>query len=127
MATILLVDDAKFMRQRMIEVLKELSHDVIGEAENGKVAIGQYFKLKPDIVILDITMPGVGGKEALKQIMKIDPDAKIIMCSAVGSEEIVAECISEGARAYIVKPFNKEQAEDSINRVMAGETVEVED
>lgn len=118
MANVLVVDDASFMRKRMISVLGELGHTVAGEAENGKEAIGLYMKLKPDLVVLDITMPEVSGKDALKQIIKIDPKANIIMCSALGSEQVVAECIKAGARAYIVKPYNKDQVDETINKVM---------
>lgn len=118
MASVLVVDDASFMRKRMIGVLTELGHTIAGEAENGKEAIGMYLKLKPDLVTLDITMPEVSGKDALKQIMKIDANAKIVMCSALGSEQVVAECIKSGARAYIVKPYNKDQVDEIINKVM---------
>ncbi len=119
MANVLVVDDASFMRKRMISVLTELGHTIAGEAENGKEAIGMYMKLKPDLVTLDITMPEVSGKDALKQIMKIDAKAKIVMCSALGSEQVVAECIKAGARAYIVKPYNKEQVDEIIKKVFA--------
>lgn len=119
MANVLVVDDASFMRKRMVAVLTELGHTIAGEAENGKEAIGMYLKLKPDLVTLDITMPEVSGKDALKQIMKIDGKAKIVMCSALGSEQVVAECIQAGARAYIVKPYNKEQVDDIIKKVFA--------
>jgi two-component system chemotaxis response regulator CheY len=118
MASVLVVDDASFMRKRMISVLEELGHSVAGEAENGKEAIGMYLKLKPDLVLLDITMPEVSGKDALKQIIKIDKNAKIVMCSALGSEQVIAECIMAGAKAYIVKPYNKEQVDEVISKII---------
>ncbi len=119
MANVLVVDDASFMRKRMISVLEELGHSVAGEAENGKEAIGMYVKLKPDLVLLDITMPEVSGKDALKQIIKIDKNAKIVMCSALGSEQVIAECIVAGAKAYIVKPYNKEKVDETIKKIIA--------
>lgn len=119
MANVLVVDDASFMRKRMISVLEELGHSIAGEAENGKEAIGMYMKLKPDLVLLDITMPEVSGKDALKQIIKIDKNAKIIMCSALGSEQVIAECIVAGAKAYIVKPYNKEKVDETIKKIIA--------
>jgi two-component system chemotaxis response regulator CheY len=118
MANVLVVDDASFMRKRMISVLEELGHSVAGEAENGKEAIGMYVKLKPDLVLLDITMPEVSGKDALKQIIKIDKNAKIVMCSALGSEQVIAECIVAGAKAYIVKPYNKEKVDETIKKII---------
>lgn len=117
MANVLVVDDASFMRKRMISVLEELGHKVAGEAENGKEAIGLYLKLKPDLVLLDITMPEVSGKDALKQIIKMDKEAKIVMCSALGSEQLIAECIMAGAKAYIVKPYSKEKVDETIKKV----------
>lgn len=119
MVNVLVVDDASFMRKRMISVLEELGHCIAGEAENGKEAIGMYVKLKPDLVLLDITMPEVSGKDALKQIIKIDKNAKIIMCSALGSEQVIAECIVAGAKAYIVKPYNKEKVDETIKKILA--------
>lgn len=118
MAKVLVVDDASFMRKRMAGVLKELGHTVIAEAENGKEAIGLYIKHKPDLVTMDITMPELSGKDALKQIVKIDSKAKVIMCSALGSEQVIAECIKAGAKSYIVKPYNKEQVDEIIKKVL---------
>jgi two-component system, chemotaxis family, chemotaxis protein CheY len=118
MAKVLIVDDASFMRKRMSDVLKELGHLIVAEAENGKEAIGLYIKHKPDLVTMDITMPELSGKDALKQIIKIDPKAKIIMCSALGSEQVIAECIKAGAKSYIVKPYNKEKVDETIKKVL---------
>ena len=118
MAKVLVVDDASFMRKRMVTVLGELGHEVVGEAENGKEAIGLYIKLKPDLVMMDITMPELSGKDALKQIMNIDGKARIVMCSALGSEQIIAECIKSGAKSYIVKPYNKEQVDEIIKKII---------
>lgn len=118
MANVLVVDDASFMRKRMSAVLEELGHSIAGEAENGKEAIGLYLKLKPDLVLMDITMPEVSGKDALKQIIKIDKDAKVVMCSALGSEQVIGECIMAGAKAYIVKPYNKEKVDETIKKII---------
>lgn len=118
MASVLVVDDAAFMRNRIAKILTDNGHEVAGEAENGKEAIGLYMKLKPDLVILDITMPEVSGKDALMQIMKIDAGAKIVMCSALGSEQIIAECIQGGAKSYIVKPYNEQKVLDTLAKVL---------
>lgn len=117
MASVLVVDDASFMRKRMKDILVNGGHEVVGEAENGKEAIGLFMQLKPDLVVLDITMPELDGKGALKQIMKINPNAKAIMCSALGSEQVVAECIKEGAKSYIVKPYGPDKVLDTITKV----------
>ncbi|MHB8073920.1 response regulator [Desulfosporosinus fructosivorans] len=102
---ILVVDDSLFMRKVVRSVLERGGHQVIGEASNGQDAISQYRDLKPELVIMDITMPVLGGMESLKEILRYAPDAKVLMCSAMGQESMVKECIRYGAKGFIIKPF----------------------
>ena len=118
MVNVLLVDDAKFIRARMTDMIQKLNHVVSSEAENGKLAIQEYFRTKPDVVFMDITMPELNGKDALKQILNIDPEAKVIMCSALDSTQLVEECMKIGAKGYIVKPFKIEDVEEVINQAL---------
>ena len=120
MAKILITDDAAFMRTVLKNALVQGGHEVVGEAENGAMAAAKYKELKPDLVTMDITMPEVDGLEGLKQIKAIDPDAKVIMCSAMGQQAMVLEAIQNGAKDFIVKPFQNEKVLDSVQKVMAG-------
>lgn len=104
---ILICDDAAFMRYQIKSMVVKNGYEVVGEAENGLEAVKKYKKLKPDIVTMDITMPNMTGIEALKEIMKIDPTAKIIMLSAMGQESMVKEAILSGAKNFLVKPFTE--------------------
>ena len=118
MKKILVVDDSEFMRRKMIELVEGLGHEIVGEAGDGFKAVELFKKLKPDLITLDITMPNMCGKEALMEIMGIDECASIIMCSTLGSEAAIAECIEEGAKAYIIKPFIESEAQDVIKQVL---------
>ncbi|WP_071459546.1 response regulator [Bacillus massilinigeriensis] len=118
MARILIVDDAKFMRVTLSKILKQAGHEVVGEAENGKIAVELFRELKPDIVTMDITMPEMCGLEAVKAIRGEHPDAKIIMCSAMGHQKIIVEAIEAGAKDFVVKPFVESVVLDSIDRVL---------
>lgn len=113
----LIVDDAMFMRRVIIDTLKEFNVEAI-EAANGKEAINKYQEHNPDIVTLDITMPDMDGMTALKEIMKIDPNAKVIMCSAMGQKDFVIECVNNGAKNFIVKPFQKEKIKEVVLNVI---------
>lgn len=108
MKRVLIVDDAAFMRMSLRKVLEESGYEIAGEAENGRIAVEMYNELRPDIVTLDITMPEMDGLTALKGIMSIDPNANVVMISAMGQESYVRESIMAGAKNFIVKPFNKE-------------------
>jgi len=105
---VLITDDAVFMRFSLKTMLERNGFEIVGEAENGSIAVQKYKILKPDIVTLDITMPVMDGLEALKHIKAIDKNAKVIMISAMGQEGIVREAIISGATGFIVKPFNEE-------------------
>lgn len=104
---ILVVDDAAFMRMMIKDILSRNELVVCGEAANGLLAIEKYVELKPDLVIMDITMPEMSGVEALRKIKEIDSSANIIMCSALGQQEMVMEAIQLGAKDFIVKPFEE--------------------
>lgn len=117
MARILITDDAAFMRMMVKDILTKGGHDVVGEAENGKQAVEKYKELKPDLVTMDITMPEMDGIEALKAIKAEDANAKVIMCSAMGQQAMVLEAIQNGARDFIVKPFQPDKVLDSIGKV----------
>ncbi|WP_079508623.1 response regulator [Mesobacillus jeotgali] len=118
MARILIVDDAKFMRITLTNILKKANHEIIGEAENGREAVMLYRELKPDLVTMDITMPEMSGLDAVKEIKKDFKDAKIIMCSAMGQQKMVVDAIEAGAKDFIVKPFDDSQVVDSVSRVL---------
>jgi two-component system, chemotaxis family, chemotaxis protein CheY len=117
MAKVLVVDDAKFMRMTLSNILNQAGHEVIGEGENGKEAVSLYRELKPDLVTLDITMPEMSGLEAVREIKKEFPSAKVIMCSAMGQQKMVVEAIEAGAKDFIVKPFDEARIVDAINRI----------
>ncbi|NCB50675.1 MAG: response regulator [Clostridia bacterium] len=117
MSKIMVVDDAAFMRITIKNMLKKSAHVVIGEAENGKVAIERYRDLKPDIVTMDITMPEMDGLTALKEILRVNPAANVIMVSAMGQETMVREAIVSGAKGFIVKPFKEEGIISAIDRL----------
>lgn len=114
---VLITDDAAFMRKVLKDILIEGGHEVIGEAENGKVALEKYIDLKPDVVTMDITMPDMNGLEATKAIKKYDSEANVIMCSAMGQQALVIEAIQSGAKDFIVKPFSRERVLEALNKL----------
>ena len=115
---ILIVDDASFMRMMIKDILIKNGYEVVGEAENGQMAIQKYNELNPDLVTMDITMPGVDGIQALKGIREKAPDAKVIMCSAMGQQAMVIEAIQAGAKDFIVKPFQPDRVLEAIQKVI---------
>ncbi|TFB14220.1 response regulator [Filobacillus milosensis] len=118
MARILVTDDAAFMRLQLKDIFEKMGHEVVGEAADGKEAIEKFEELQPDLVTMDITMPEMDGVEASKEIMKNHPDAKIVMCSAMGQQAMVIEAVELGAKDFIVKPFTPERVEEAISRVI---------
>ncbi|MBU9721769.1 MULTISPECIES: response regulator [Bacillaceae] len=114
---VLVTDDAAFMRMQLKDIISKLGHEVVGEAENGKDAIEQYKKLMPDLVTMDITMPELDGINALKEIKSFDPHARVIMCSAMGQQGMVLEAIQNGAKDFIVKPFNQDRISEALEKV----------
>lgn len=119
MKTALITDDALLMRSTLKQTLQEFDFDVIGEAINGVDAIEQFKKLKPHLVLMDITMPKMDGLEALKEIKKIDPEVIVVMCSAMNQKEIIVKSIQQGAFDFIVKPFNYHRVQETMGRVVA--------
>ena len=113
---VLVVDDAMFMRMMLKDILSKNGYEVCGEAANGREAIEKYIELRPDLVLLDITMPEMDGIEALKKIKMIEPKAKIIMCSAMGQQAMVIEAIQNGALDFVVKPFQKDRVIESLRK-----------
>lgn len=117
-AKVLIVDDANFMQITLEKVLQLGSHQVVGKANNGIEAIQLYKETKPEIVLLDITMPEMDGIETISEIMKMDPEAKVIMCSAMGQQKIVVKAIELGAKDFIVKPFDESKVLETVDRVL---------
>lgn len=119
MATrVLIVDDAAFMRMMVKDILSKNGYEIVGEAANGLQAIEKYQELRPDITTMDITMPEMDGITAVKEIKKIDPAAKVIMCSAMGQQAMVIEAIQSGARDFIVKPFQPDRVLEAIRKAV---------
>lgn len=118
MAKIMVVDDAMFMRKMLSDIITRDGHTVCAEADNGLKAIDMYKITKPDAVFMDITMPELNGIESVKQIIAIDPSAKIVMCSAMGQQGMVIEAIQAGAKDFIVKPFVPERLLLALNNVL---------
>ncbi|MBP2640095.1 MAG: response regulator receiver protein [Firmicutes bacterium] len=113
---ILVVDDAAFMRMMIKDILTKNGYEIVGEAENGLRAIEKFQELRPDLITMDITMPEMDGISAVKEIRKIDPSAKVIMCSAMGQQSMVIEAIQSGARDFIVKPFQPDRVLEAIRK-----------
>ena len=115
---ILICDDAAFMRMMIKYILTKNGYNVAGEAENGLKAVEKYNETKPDLVLMDITMPEMDGIQALKQIKSADPSASVIMCSAMGQQAMVIEAIQSGAKDFIVKPFQAERVLEAVKKVV---------
>lgn len=116
--TVLLVDDAAFMRMMLKDILSNNGYQIVGEAENGAVAVDKYMELKPDIVIMDITMPEMDGLQAIKEIRARDSQAKVIMCSAMGQQGMVIEAIQSGAKDFVVKPFQPDRVLEAVGKAL---------
>ena len=116
MAKVLLCDDASFMRATIRKILEAAGHEVVGEAATGDVCLDKYRTCKPDVVLMDITMPGIDGIEATKRIIEYNPEARIIMVSAMGQMVKVCEAIDAGAKDFIVKPFEPDRIVECINK-----------
>jgi len=111
-----IVDDTSFMRKMAADILKNSGHEVVGEAANGKDAISQYEKLKPDIVIMDLQMPEMNGTDAIREILRIDPEAVILVCTASNQQDLVEGAMEAGAKGYLMKPFNPERLNKVIEK-----------
>ncbi len=115
---ILICDDAAFMRMMIKDILTKNGYNVVGEAENGLKAVEKYSETKPDLVLMDITMPEMDGIQALKKIKEIDANANVIMCSAMGQQAMVIEAIQSGAKDFIVKPFQADRVIEAVKKVV---------
>lgn len=118
MSNILVVDDAAFMRMMIKDILSKNGFNVVGEAENGVQAVEKYEELQPDLVTMDITMPEMDGITALKKIKETNPNAKILMCSAMGQQAMVIDAIQAGAKDFIVKPFQADRVIEAIQKAL---------
>ena len=118
MAKILLVDDAAFMRKVIKDALSKAGYSDLHEAVDGADAVEKYNSLKPDLVLMDITMPNMDGIQALQAIKAVDPNAKVVMCSAMGQESMVVEAIHLGALDFIVKPFKPDRILQTVTKIL---------
>jgi two-component system, chemotaxis family, chemotaxis protein CheY len=119
MPTVLIADDAAFMRMMIKNILTEAGYDVVGEAENGPDAVSKFVELKPDLTTMDITMHEMDGLSALREIRGHDPGARVVICSAMGQQSIVIESIQAGAKDFIVKPFQPERVLAAVERALS--------
>lgn len=117
--TVLICDDAVFMRTMLADILTQAGFAVIGQAQTGAEAVQKYRELRPDLVTMDIVMPDMGGIEAVKAITKEFADARILMCSAMGQQSLVIEAIQAGARDFVVKPFQPSRVLEAVQRVLS--------
>lgn len=119
MARVLIVDDSLMMRKTLRRILEKAGHEVVGEAVNGEQAIFHYPETRPDIVTMDITMPGLGGIETIKRIIQSDPAANIVVVSSLGQRHIVFEALQNGAKNYVLKPISEDKLLKVIDLVLA--------
>jgi len=120
MKKVLVVDDAMTMRTRIIDILTKEGYRVVGEAENGVQAVEQYTQLRPDLVIMDISMPEMNGIDATRAIMVMDPSALVMMCSAMGQQSMVVESLQAGAKSFVVKPIKPDDFLAKVKEVLEG-------
>ncbi len=120
MGTVMVVDDASFMRAVLKKIILQSGHEVIAEAANGDEAISVFQNSKPDLVLMDIVMPpgpkAKDGIEALKQIVAANPTAKIVMCSSMGQQALIAEALKSGAKDFVVKPFQPQKVMEVLSK-----------
>jgi two-component system, chemotaxis family, chemotaxis protein CheY len=119
--SVLIVDDALFMRMMIKDILSKDGLEVIGEAENGVEAVKKYAELRPDLVTMDIVMPEMDGIEAVRNIIKLDPAARVLMCSAMGQQPLVVEALEAGAKDFIIKPFQPAKVVEAVRKALQGE------
>lgn len=115
---VLVVDDTAFMRRMLRELLSKAGLEVVAEAGNGREAVEQYRQARPDLVIMDITMPELDGIAAVREIVREDPSARIVMCSALGQQELIVEALEAGAQDFVVKPFVPEKVLEAVHKVL---------
>ena len=116
--SVLICDDAIFMRTMLGDILSQAGFEVVGEAETGAQAVEKYGTLRPDLATMDIVMPDMGGIDAVREITRRDPTAKVLMCSAMGQQALVVEAINAGAKDFVVKPFQPSRVLEAVQRVL---------
>lgn len=116
--TVLICDDAIFMRTMIGDILTQAGFQIVGEAETGVQAVEKFRQLNPDLVTMDIVMPDMGGIDAVREIVREAPEARILMCSAMGQQALVIEAIQAGARDFVVKPFQPSRVLEAVQRVL---------
>lgn len=116
--TVLVCDDAVFMRTMIRDILTDAGYEVVGEAATGIEAVERYKSLKPELVTMDIVMPDLGGIDAVREIVKFDPTARVLMCSAMGQQALVVEAIQAGAKDFVVKPFQPSRVLEAVRRAL---------
>jgi two-component system, chemotaxis family, chemotaxis protein CheY len=119
--SVLIVDDALFMRMMIKDILSKDGFEIVGEAENGVEAVKKYAELHPDLVTMDIVMPEMDGIEAVRNIIKIDPAARVLMCSAMGQQPLVVEALEAGAKDFIIKPFQPAKVVEAVRKALHGD------
>ena len=115
---VLIADDLKFIKLVLQELVEKAGFRVVGEASNGQEAVELYQAKRPDVVLMDITMPKMDGLAALKQILAVDPEAKVIMCSALGQQSLIVQALQLGAKDFIVKPFREDRVIGAIKKIL---------
>lgn len=116
--TVLIIDDSPLVRYQLADIFEDLGFDLIGEVSNGNEGIILYKEKQPNFVTLDILMPEKSGLETLEELMKINPEAKVVMITALGKQEIVSQCLKKGASDFLVKPFNPLLIKETFNRLL---------
>lgn len=117
-ARVMVVDDSMFMRLVIKDILEQAGHEIVGEATNGREAVERYLQCWPDVVTMDITMPEMDGIQAVKEIMRRHPKARIIMCTAMGQKAHLLDAIHAGAMGFVIKPFDKDRVLEELRRVL---------
>jgi two-component system chemotaxis response regulator CheY len=115
---VLITDDAAFMREMLREILTDGGYEVVAEAADGDETLALFREHRPDVITLDIVMPGKSGLDVLREITALDPSACIVMCSALGQEALVMEALEAGAKEYIIKPFKPDQVLGALNEAL---------
>ena len=116
--TVLIADDAMFMRSILKDILTKAGYTVCGEASNGKEALEKYKELMPDLVTMDMVMPEMTGIDVVREIVKFDPNARVLMCTAMGQQALVTEAIQAGAKDYVIKPFQPSRVLEAVKRIL---------
>jgi two-component system chemotaxis response regulator CheY len=117
MTRVMIVDDTELVRMVIRDTLVKYGYEVVAEAADGQEAIQKYGQIKPELVLMDITMPNMNGEEALQKLLVMDPEAKVIMCSSLGKQAVITESMKIGAMGYIVKPFKLNEMIDVMRKI----------